>query len=193
VTQKLAEVGSIANPGIPILTIEQNETFQVSASIAESDISKIHLCDVANIRIKSTGKLFDGKIVQINPSSQFTGGQYMVKISIPETAKKDIYAGMFASVSIPVKDILQVKNDVALVPFSSIITRDELTGIYTVGVNNTALLRWIRLGKTYGDKVEVISGLSKDEKFIRSSESKLYDGAPVIVKESGTSIATISR
>jgi RND family efflux transporter MFP subunit len=193
VTQKLAEVGSIANPGIPILTIEQNEIFQVSASIAESDISKIHLGDVANIRIKSTGKLFDGKIVQINPSSQFTGGQYMVKISIPETAKKDIYAGMFASVSIPVKDILQVKNDVALVPFSSIITRDELTGIYTVGVNNTALLRWIRLGKTYGDKVEVISGLSKDEKFIRSSESKLYDGAPVIVKESGASIATISR
>ena len=56
VTQKLAEVGSIANPGMPILTIEQNGIFQVSASIAESDISHIHLGDVANMQIKSTGK-----------------------------------------------------------------------------------------------------------------------------------------
>ena len=183
VTQKLADVGSIANPGMPILTIEQDETFQVSASIAESDISNIHLGDVANIQIKSTGKFFDGKVIQINPSSQFTGGQYIVKISIPEKTKKDPYAGMFAGVTIPVKDAWQVKNNAVLVPLSAIINRDELTGIFTVSVNNTALLRWIRLGKTYDDKVEVISGLSKNEKFIHSSESKLYNGAPVTVKE----------
>ena len=183
VTQKLAEIGSIANPGMPILTIEQDENFQVSASIAESDISKIHLGDVASIQIKSTGKFFDGKIVQVNPSSQFSAGQYIVKISIPETAKKDIYAGMFAGVSIPVEEVRQVTNDVVLVPLSAIINRDELRGIYTIGVNNTALLRWIRLGKNYGDKIEVISGLSKNEKFIYSSEGKLYNGAPVVVKE----------
>jgi len=194
VTQKQAEVGSIANPGMPILTIEQNGIFQVSASVAESDISKIHLGDVANIQIKSTGKSLDGKVVQINPSSQFTAGQYIVKISIPGTAKKEIYAGMFAGVSIPVKDIPQVKNDAVLVPLSAIINRDELTGIYTVSGNNTALLRWIRLGKTYGDKAEVISGLSKDEKFIHSSESKLYNGAPVVVKETREApMVTINR
>lgn len=183
VTQKLTEVGSIANPGMPILTIEQNGIFQVSASVSETDISNIHLGDVANIQIKSSGKCFDGKIIQINPSSQFTGGQYNVKISIPEIPHKDIYAGMFANVSIPMKDVQQVIGDVVLVPLSAIINRDELTGIYTVSATNTALLRWIRLGKTYGDKVEAMSGLSKDEKFIRSSESKLYNGAPVVVKE----------
>lgn len=194
VTQKLAEVGNIASPGMPILTVEQDGIFQVSASIAESDISDIHLGDVASIRIKSTGKSFEGKIIQINPSSQFTGGQYIVKISIPGTAKKDVYAGMFAGVSIPVKDVRQAENDVTLVPLSAIINRDELTGIYTVSVNNTALLRWIRLGRTYGDKVEVISGLSRDEKFIRSAESKLYNGAPVVVKEvPGAPLVTVSR
>lgn len=183
VTQKLAETGSIANPGLPVLTIEQDGVLQVSASVAESDISNIHLGDVANIQIKSTGKSFDGKIIQINPSSQFTGGQYIVKISIPATAKKNIYAGMFAGVSIPLKNNRLVNSDAVLVPSSAIINHDELTGIYTVGVNNTALLRWIRLGKNFGDKVEVISGLSKNEKFIRSSESKLYNGAPVVIKK----------
>ena len=183
VTQKLAEVGSIANPGMPILTIEQDGNLQVSASIAESDISNIHLGEVANIQIKSTGRFFDGQMIQINPSSQFTGGQYIVKIGIPTTAMKDMYAGMYAGVSIPMRDTRQVKNDAVLVPLSVIVNRDELTGIYTVGGAGTALLRWIRLGKKYGDKVEVISGLTKNEKFICSSESKLYNGAPVLVKE----------
>jgi len=183
VTQKLTEEGSVANPGMPILTIEQDGILQISASIAESDITNTHLGDVAHIMIKATGKGFDGKIIQINPSSQFTGGQYIIKISIPLTEKKDVYAGMFANVRIPNNRVQLVKNDVVLVPSSVIINRDELNGIYTVSSNNTALLRWIRLGKNYGDKVEVISGLSKDEKFISSSESKLYNGAPVAVKQ----------
>jgi len=187
VTQKLAEVGSIANPGMPILTIEQDQALQVSASIAESDINNIHLGDIATVQIKSGSISFEGKIIQLNPSSQFTGGQYIVKISIPPTARKYIYAGMFASISIPVKNM---KTDVTLVPASAIVNRDELTGIYTVSANNTALLRWIRIGKSYGDKVEVISGLSKDEQFIGSSESKLYNGAPVVVKETTVAIKT---
>jgi hypothetical protein len=32
------------------------------------------------------------------------------------------------------------------------------------------MLRWIRTGKTYGDKTEVLSGLSKDERYILSSD-----------------------
>ena len=138
---------------------------------------------MANIQIKSTGKIFDGKIIQINPSSQFTGGQYIIKISIPESAKAGIYSGMFAGVSIPVKGSQHVNNNTVIIPSSAIVNRDELTGVYTVGSNNTALLRWIRVGKSYGDKVEVISGLSKNEKFIRSADGKLYNGAPVIVRE----------
>ena len=99
---------------------------------------------------------------------------------------------MFAAITIPLKDYGPIKNDAVLVPASAIINRDELTGIYTVSATGTSLLRWIRLGKSYGDKVEVISGLSRDEKFILSSESKLYNGAPV-QETRETTIATNTR
>lgn len=180
VTQKLAEAGSLASPGMPVFTIEQTGILQVSATVAESDIASIKLGDVANLEVKSTGKKLQGKIIQLNPSSQFTGGQYIVKISIPEADKKDLYAGMFVSVSIPVTGAATaVNNDMILVPASAIVHRDELTGIYTLGTDNIALLRWIRLGKTVGDKVEVLSGLAKGEQFIVSAEGKLYNGAKV--------------
>jgi RND family efflux transporter MFP subunit len=179
VIQKLAEEGSIASPGMPILTLEQDGILRVSASIAESDIADVRLGDIATVTVKSTGNAFEGKIIQVNPSSQLTHGQYVVKISVPEIAKKDVYSGMFTSVSIPLKEKHRVKSDAVLVPASAIVKRDELTGIYTVSATNTAMLRWVRLGKSLGDKVEIIAGLSKNEKFISSSESKLYSGAPV--------------
>ena len=31
--------------------------------------------------------------------------------------------------------------------------------VYTVSSQNTAVLRWVKVGKTFGDQVEILSGL----------------------------------
>jgi hypothetical protein len=40
----------------------------------------------------------------------------------------------------------------------------------------------VRVGKTVGDQVEVLSGLSNSEQFILSADGKLYNGASVKIK-----------
>lgn len=184
VTQKLAEAGSMANPGMPILTIEQSGSYQVSASVPENVINQIHTGAEAVVTIKSVERTIKGTVVQINPSSQYTGGQYIIKVNISDADKKGLYAGMYATISIPVKEpVVVITNAHAvMVPVSSIEYKDQLTGLYTIGSNNTALLRWVRLGKTYGDQVEVLSGLGKDEQFVLSADGKLYNGIPVKIK-----------
>lgn len=184
VTQKLADAGSMANPGMPILTIEQSGSYQVSASVPENIINQIHQGAEAFVTIKSIDKTIKGTVVQINPSSQFTGGQYIIKVNIADAAKKGLYAGMYATVSIPVKEPVAVTTtgNSVMVPVSSIEHRDQLTGLYTIGSNNTALLRWVRLGKTFGDKVEVLSGLEKNEQFVVTVDGKLYNGIPIKIK-----------
>lgn len=184
VTQKLADAGSMANPGMPILTIEQSGSYQVSASVPENSISQIHQGTEAMITIEAVDRKIIGSVAQISMSSQFTGGQYLIKVSIPDNEKKGLYAGMYANVSIPVKQAVVQKNtgNAVLVPVTCIENKDQLTGLYTIGSNNTALLRWVRLGKTFGDKVEVLSGLEKNEQFIVSADGKLYNGIPVKIK-----------
>jgi len=181
VTQKLSDAGSIANPGMPILTIEQNSSLQVSASIPESQISLLQQGSSATILVKSTGKTLKGNVTEISESSQFTGGQYLIKINIPDKDKEGLYAGMYVNVSIPVKREVKTVADAdrVLVPHTAIVYRDQLTGLYTISNNGTALLRWVRLGSNYGNNVEVLSGLSKDENFILSADGKLYNGVPV--------------
>ena len=185
VVQKMAEQGTMANPGMPILTIEQNGSYQVSASVPENLINQIKLGAKATISIKSIDKMIPATVSQINPSSQFTGGQYIIKLNIADAEKNGLYAGMYATVSIPTPDAVKVSTSESgvMVPISSITEKDQLTGIYSISSNNTALLRWVRLGKNFGDKVEVLSGLGKDETFIVSAEGKLYNGAPVKIKK----------
>lgn len=184
VSQKMMDAGSMASPGMPILTIEQSGVLQVSASVPETSIQQIQIGANATVQIQSADKTFQTNVSQINPSSQFTGGQYIVKLKIPEGAQKGLYAGMYVNISIPLKNSEPVNqnDDSILVPLTAIENKNQLTGIYTISSNNHALLRWVRLGKTYGDKVEVLSGLEKNEKFIIQAEGKLFNGASVKTK-----------
>lgn len=184
ITQKLAEAGSMATPGMPVLTIEQEGGLQVSASVPESQIARIKLGDAATLSVGAANETITGKITQINPSSQFTGGQYLVKIGIPAGVAKKLYAGMYVQVHLATSVKAAASNDATgvMVPVQAIVNRDQLTGLYTVSAQQTALLRWVRLGATSGDQVEVISGLARDEPFVLAAEGKLYNGAPVKIK-----------
>ena len=184
VTQKMMDAGSMATPGMPVLTIEQEGSLQVSASVAENQIGSLKLGDPATLKIASAEKTMEGKIIQLNPSSQFSGGQYIVKVSLPADTKQ-LYAGMFVHVQFPVKAVSAAassESGAVMIPVSALVHRDQLTGVYTISSRNTALLRWVRLGKTTGDQAEVLSGLAKDEQYILSAEGRLYNGVPVKIK-----------
>jgi hypothetical protein len=86
-------------------------------------------------------------------------------------------------VQFPVENKTQtVQTDRILVPESALVKQGQLVGIYTIGTGNVAILRWLRTGKTFGDQVEVLSGLSADEQYIISADGKLYNGTKVSVQ-----------
>src|SRR5690606_21050668 len=108
------------------------------------------------------------------------GGQYLVKIALAET-DANILSGMYATVQFPVEKSIDIS--LVLVPEGALVKRGQLTGIYTVSQANTAILRWVRVGRSYGDKVEVLSGLAADENYIIDAEGKLYNGAKLTIKQ----------
>ena len=181
VTQKYFDAGSLANPGVPILVIEQMGNYRVSASVSEKDISRLRQGVPAVVVVKSSGQLIHGTITEISPSSQFSGGQYSIKVNLPDQEKANLYSGMHVNVTISGMASDPRENKIQI-PASAIVYKDQLTGLFTITDDQTAMLRWIRLGKAQGDHVEILSGLRDDEKFILTSEGKLYNGVPVTVK-----------
>ena len=182
VTQKMVDEGSMANPGMPIFTIEQNGELQVIASIPENYIQYVKVGDVAKMELKSLGITIDGKVSELSPSAFRTGGQYSMKLAIDSKDKENIRPGMYVNILIPNKRSENITSKIML-DKSSIVYRDQLTGVYVIDDQSQANLRWIRLGKTIGNQVEVLSGLSQNDKIVSKAEGKLYNGVKVSVNK----------
>ena len=179
ITQKNVNAGSMANPGTPLLVLEQDKGYKASVSVSERDIAGIKEGAPATIVIKSSGRTIEGTVSEVSPSSQFSGGQYLISVTIPETETDDLYSGMYVTATITSSAKMSDTDDTVLVPASSLVHKDQLTGLYTISAGGTALLRWVKLGQTHGDEVEVLSGLTSEEPFILTSAGRLYNGAPV--------------
>lgn len=182
ITNTFVKEGDMANPGMPLISMEGASRLQVTAMVSENDIASIKKGTPVTVLVKSSNKTLSGKVNEVSVSATNTGGQYLVKINLDKT-EASVLSGMFVNVQFPIANkVTSANNDKILIPENALVKQGQLTGIYTIGTGNVAILRWLRTGKTYGDQIEILSGLSADEQYIVSAEGKLYNGVKVSVQ-----------
>ena len=183
ITGKYINKGDLATPGIPLLSIENTSKFHVIVMVPESEIISIKKGKLVNVIIKSTNQLVKGQVTEVSSSTKNTGGQYFVKVLLDKTNIK-LLSGMFTSIQFPIENKLENYDSpsTVLVLKTALIHQGQLSGIYTIGNENIAILRWLRLGKTFGNKIEVLAGLTANEKYIVSAEGKLFNGAKISIQ-----------
>jgi hypothetical protein len=121
-----------------------------------------------------TGPL-EGDVCTLVPSADQKSRSFIVKINLP--IERSVTSGMFARVQIPIGNSSKL-----LIKRSAVIMRGQLTGLYLVDSDNTARFRLIRSGKTFGDSVEVLSGLREGDRYVATPLPALVDGARIIVQ-----------
>lgn len=181
VTQKTIDEGSMASPGAPLLTIEQTGQLNVSISVPEHLIASVKTGEEATVEIKALNRSFTGTISEVSPSATMTGGQYAAKITIPATQMQALKSGMTASVKLHTAQAPPGSRSLT-VEKSSIVHREQLTGVYVVSGDNVALLRWIRTGKDLGSRVEALSGISAGDRIVQNVNGELYSGCKVTIE-----------
>ncbi|MGQ7870141.1 efflux RND transporter periplasmic adaptor subunit [Sunxiuqinia sp. sy24] len=177
ITGKFVQEGDMANPGMPLLSIESPSQWKVIARIPEANIAHLQLNDTVKVQFNALNdQQLSGVIAEINPSSANTGNQFEAKVILANVAaqKATLYSGMYATVFYEKGTQPQI-----MVPQSALINKGQLVGLYAVGQNGHALLRWVKTGTTVGDSIEILSGLADGETYIQSSNGKLFDGALV--------------
>ncbi len=181
VTGTFIKEGDMANPGMPLLSIEGGYRLQVITMVSEDVIATVKEGMPVLIDVKSNGITLKGNVSEISSSAKNTGGQYIVKIDIDKPGK-EVLSGMYVSVHFKTGNTVNTpaaKNSTVTLPLNALVNQGQLTGVYTIGKGNTAILRWLRTGKTTGNEVEILSGLSAGEKYITIANGKLYNGAKV--------------
>ncbi len=168
VTEKKADMGSTAVPGNPLFTIEDTSGYRIEANIDEKLAGRVKQGMEVTVSIEALGRELKGVITEVVPSVDPNTRTFLVKIAVSGDALKN---GFYGKVSIPVG-----KKDALLVSRKAIVEKGQLTGVYVVDANSIITYRLIRAGRIYGDKVEILSGLSPNERIIIDGAEKAVDG-----------------
>lgn len=178
ITNTYVKEGNMANPGMPLISIEGNSGLQVVAGVTEADISSLKTGMPARVLVKSINRELTGVVAEVSNSSQNSGGLFLIKIHL-DNPGKEIFSGMYVNVTIPLEKENNPQSEKILVNDKALVHLGQLTGIYAIGSDSTAILRWLRLGKKSGENVEVLSGLSTGEMYVLSAKGKLHNGVKV--------------
>jgi len=180
VAAKQTEVGVLAVPGAPLLTIEDDSHYRLEAAVEESLIRKIRLGDSVGVLIDAFGpKEWSGKVAEISPTSDPVSRSVIVKIDLLPKGKKDgpqpfLRSGLFGKARFS-----SGERTLIAIPAKAIVQRGQLQGVYVVDSTNIARLRLIQAGKSYGERVEVLAGLRDGEKILVEGLEKVQDGCRV--------------
>lgn len=179
VVSKQADVGYMAAPGAPLLTIESNSSYRLETSVEESQIGKIQQGALARVFIDALGEHeMTGVVDEIVPASDPASRSYTVKIRIPtevsEGGSPSVRSGLFGKAR-----FVTGQEQALTIPQSSIVERGQLSGVYVVDAAGVARLRLIKTGRIYGDRVAVLSGLTEGEEIVTEGVETVSDGSRV--------------
>lgn len=180
VTRRLVDPGALASPGVPLFSLESAGRYRLEATVDESNLSSIRTGESVPVEIDSIAsiahKQMMGKVTQIYPAGNADSRSFTVKIELPKDAA--LRSGLFGRAS-----FVRGQRTSIVVPQAAVLHQGNLAGVYVVGPDKIAQLRYVTLGNNVGKSVEVLSGLSPDETIVASPEGRELGGKRVEVQE----------
>ncbi|SDX23941.1 RND family efflux transporter, MFP subunit [Lutibacter oricola] len=174
ITQKLTEVGAIAAPGVPAFTIMKTDKVYATASISESEISKLKIDSDAMVEIPSMKKTFQGKVAIINHSADALTRTFTVKIRL-DNSESQLLPGMISNININTNNM---QNIIAIPANTVLRDANNISYVYVVQ-NNTAIKKRVTIGNFTGNNVIVTDGLSTNDVLVSKGYTNIKDGQEV--------------
>jgi len=165
VTARMADPGTMAAPGVPLLQVDQAGALQLDATVDESAIGTIHKGMKVQVAIgggSSTivgGTDLAGTVAEIVPAADPSSHSFLVKIDLPFSTQ--LRAGMYGTA-----EFANGVKQAILIPRSAVVSRGSLSCLYVLDGQGIAQLRTLTLGAPQGNLIEVLSGVSSGEKLV---------------------------
>lgn len=170
VTARMADPGSMAAPGVPLLQVDQAAALQLQATVDQSVIGAVH----KGMKVKVATEVgastsLAGTVAEIVPAADPSSHSFLVKIDLPFSSQ--MHAGMYGTA-----EFANGEKQVIVIPRSAVVARGSLNCVYVLDDHDIAQLRSITLGAAHGNLVEVLSGVSVGEKLVDTPSDRELAG-----------------
>jgi membrane fusion protein, multidrug efflux system len=178
----LIEAGSAGGPARELFDLAQTGTLRVYVDVPQDDSRQAAAPGAGAYLTLSQfpGRKFSGQIVRnagaINPVAR----TLRLEVDVPN-ADGALLPGSYAQVHLQ----LHAAQPAYALPVNTLLFRPQGVQVATVDGHGEVLLKTITIGRDFGSRVEVASGLAGDEAVILNPSDAIADGVKVRVSATG--------
>lgn len=172
IARRIADVGDVAAPGVPLVEIEGTDAFEVEAGVPESLLGGTGLGRTLEVNVPAANVSFGGRVTEVAAAAEARTRSVTVKIAVP--AGVPVRSGQFARLQVPTAPAPTV-----LVAAEAVAPVGQMERVFVVGGDNRAVLRLVKTGARRGGQVEILAGLDAGERVVLAPGIGLRDGIRV--------------
>jgi len=184
VTKRYVDTGALVQAGtnsntqaLPVVSVAQTDLFRLTLPVPESAVPSVRLGSTVTVRVPALNRNFDGKVSRYADAVAQDTRTMHTEVDVPNK-NGNIVEGMYAEVDLT----LSKKNSVLAVPIQAVTRNGDEASVLVVNPQDRIEERQVRLGLEGAKQVEVVSGLSANERVIVGSRSEFRPGDVVTPK-----------
>jgi HlyD family secretion protein len=171
VTDRPLYPGEMATAGTPLLTVMDLSSVIAKAHISQSDAAALKVGDKGLMTVPGIENAIDGKVTVVSPALDPNSTTVEVWFEA-RNPKHELKPGTSVQLSLTAQT---VKNALT-VPANSVLTAPDGTAtVMLAGSDGRAHQKAVKLGIRNGDDVQIVDGLSENDKVISSGAYGLPD------------------
>ena len=174
VTVRSADPGDLAAPGVPIVTVTGAGGLEVEADLPSTVQGSVEVGQTLSVFLSGDDAPAQVRVTRVVPALEAGSRRFRVEARFLEGSEPEgLVPGAYARMGVPGEG-----ESVRWIPTDALVQRGQLRGVYVVE-GEELRLRWVRLGETRGEAVELLAGPTGPLRIVRNPDPTLFDGRPV--------------
>lgn len=191
ITERNTDIGQLimAGSGPELFKLAQTDPLRVYARVPQPLVHAIVPGQTASLFFQEApGKTYDAKVIRTAGAVDMTTRTLEVELQVANP-KNEILAGSYAQV----RFLESAATPIPTISDNALIFRAQGMQLAILGPDDKVSLRDVKLGRDFGNTVEVVSGLNPGDRVVNNPPDSIADGEQVeIAQPLGTSSGTNS-
>jgi RND family efflux transporter MFP subunit len=187
VTNRYADTGALVAAGtststqaIPVVRIAQISVLRLVLPIPESVAGQIHLGDPVKVHVQALNQDIAGKVSRFADSLDLQTRTMQTEIDFDNRDGR-LIPGMYAETRLSLRE----KKDAITIPLESVTRNGDDATVLAVNSDNSIEERHVKLGLEDSVRVEVLSGLTDNDRVVIGNRSQFRSGQKIQPREVG--------
>ncbi len=180
ITRRNVDVGDLieagSNGGRPLFLLAQTDPLRVYVNVPQTYSQLIRPGQkVVVTQAELRGRAFEGEVARTSASIDTTTRTMQIEVALPNR-DGTLLPGAFVQVALPLE-----ASKALLIPTTALLIRGEGMRVAAVDAQGRVHLRPVRIGRNYGETVEVLDGVTGTDKLVLNPSDSLAEGDQVTI------------